>query len=68
MSSTKKKTQKTNKTPRLHPIARVVLCGVYDKDNVWYCLGGMRYIVKKILDQVFEYNKKYKNILFLTNI
>ena len=43
----------------LNPITRVILCGLNDKNNVWYKLGGMPYIVNKILESVFAYNKIY---------
>eukprot|EP01083_Nonionella_stella_P153337 492591_1 len=35
---------------RLQSIARVILMGVYDDDNIWSCLRGMRYIARDILE------------------
>ena len=65
MSKKSEKTSEKKTLKPLNPIVRAVLCGVYEENNVWYCLGGMRYIVKKILDDVIEANNKYSFFFFL---
>ena len=43
--------------PRLNVIARVVLCGVYDDDNIWSNLRGMRYIVRDIIKMANDWDR-----------
>ena len=40
----------------LDPLARVILCGVYDDKNVWSTLRGMRYIAKAIWEMAHQFN------------
>eukprot|EP00483_Globobulimina_turgida_P011128 UN11149 len=42
---------------RLDPIARIILMGVYDDDNILSKLRGMRYLVKHIWELTLEFNK-----------
>ena len=42
----------------LEPIARVLLCAVYDDSNIWSKLRGMRGIVKKIWEYTLQRNKR----------
>eukprot|EP01084_Bolivina_argentea_P078378 142213_1 len=41
---------------RLDPIARILLIAIYDKNNIWYKLGGMKYIVKAIWELTLQFN------------
>ena len=43
-------------TKKLNPIARVILMAVYDDNNVWNILVGMRYIVKHIYELSIDHN------------
>eukprot|EP01084_Bolivina_argentea_P095224 171211_1 len=43
----------------LHPIARILLLGVYNNNNIFSKLRGLRYIVKQIWEFVLQFNKIY---------
>eukprot|EP01084_Bolivina_argentea_P259787 438495_1 len=42
---------------QLDCIARILLIGVYDDNNIWSQLRGMRYIVKQIWQYTLNFNK-----------
>ena len=47
--------------PRLEAIARILLMGVYDDNNILSHLRGVRYILKAIWEMALEFNSHYFN-------
>ena len=44
---------------RLEPLARIILMGVYDDENILSTLRGMKHIVCKIWQYALQFNKHY---------
>eukprot|EP01084_Bolivina_argentea_P039539 73064_1 len=44
---------------RLDPMARILLIGVYDDNNVLSIFRGMRYLIKSIWDYTLQFNQHH---------
>ena len=44
---------------RLEPLARIILIGVYDDENILSKLRGMKHIICKIWQYASQFNKHY---------